>query len=293
MFLSKPLTILSSSLVSNLTLTSPAITLSPLEPGFQIGQDYEKVENARKLTEREYTLNRQLGYISLNSTINTDVVLAVAYEYTLNGVVYTVGELSTDGVGAPNTLVMKLLKGTSSTPKLPTWDLMMKNVYSIGAFQVERNDFQLHVLYMDDETGNAINYITEGNIANKILLQVMNLDNLNSQLEQNSDGMFDFMEGITINSSNGRIFFPVLEPFGNYLRAKIGNDAIADRYVFEELYDSTKVQAQQISEKNKFLLGGTFSSSSSSDNTKTTVTLKDGTQVTGDLINIYDENTQT
>ncbi|MEA1898726.1 MAG: cell surface protein SprA [Bacteroidota bacterium] len=246
-------------------INSITSTLAPLEPGFLIGQDFEKVENARKLTEREYTLNRQLGYISLSSALNADVVLAVAYEYTLNGEVFTVGELSTDGVSAPNTLIMKLLKGTSPTPKLPTWDLMMKNVYSIGAYQVEKNDFQLHVLYLDDKTGNAINYITEGNIANEILLQVMNLDNLDSQLEQNKDGMFDFMPGITINPSNGRIIFPVLEPFGSYLRAKIGDDAIADRYVFEELYDSTKVKAEQISEKNKFLLGGTFSSSSSSD----------------------------
>ena len=240
-------------------------TLAPLEPGFTIGQDYEKIENARKLTEREYTIHRQLGYISLNSALNADEVLAVAYEYTLIGKVYKVGELTIDGVSAPNTLILKLLKGTNLTPRLPTWDLMMKNIYSIGAYQVERKDFQLNVLYRDDKTGNAINYITEGNIANEILLQVMNLDNLDTQLDPNPDGMFDFMEGITINKSNGRIIFPVLEPFGSYLRMKIGDDAIADRYVFEELYDSTKVKAEQISEKNKFLLSGIYSSSSSSD----------------------------
>ncbi len=190
-------------------------TLAPLEPGFTIGQDYEKIENARKLTEREYTIHRQLGYISLNSALNADEVLAVAYEYTLIGKVYKVGELTIDGVSAPNTLILKLLKGTNLTPRLPTWDLMMKNIYSIGAYQVERKDFQLNVLYRDDKTGNAINYITEGNIANEILLQVMNLDNLDTQLDPNPDGMFDFMEGITINKSNGRIIFPVLETFGS------------------------------------------------------------------------------
>ena len=241
-------------------------TLGPLESsGFLIGQDYEKVENARKLTEREFTVNQQLGYISVNTALNADEVLAVAFEYTLNGEVYKVGELTTDGVSAPSTLILKLIKGTSLTPRLPTWDLMMKNIYNIGAFQVERNDFQLHVLYFDDETGNDINYITEGNIANDILLQVLNLDNLDSQLELNPDGRFDFMEGITIYTDNGRIIFPVLEPFGSYLRQKIGDDAIADRYVFEELYDSTQVRARQISEKNKFKLSGTYSSSSSSD----------------------------
>ena len=54
--------------------------LSRLYPDFQIGRDFEKIENARKLNEREYDFNRQLGYISLNTALNTDEVLAVAYE---------------------------------------------------------------------------------------------------------------------------------------------------------------------------------------------------------------------
>ncbi len=240
-------------------------TLAPLEPGFIIGQDYEKIENARKLTEREYSINQQLGYISINTGLNSDEVLAVAYEYTYQGKVYKVGELTTDGINAPNSLILKLIKGTSLTPKFPTWALMMKNIYSLGAYQLSQKDFQLHVLYRDDNNGNAVNYITEGNIANHILLEVLNLDNLDSQLAPNPDGRFDFMTGITINPENGRVIFPVLEPFGSYLRAKIGNDAIADKYVFQELYDSTKVRAEQISEKNKFMLSGSYSSSSSSD----------------------------
>ncbi len=239
--------------------------LGPLAPGFIIGQDYEKVENARKLSEREYTINRKLGYISLNSALNADEVLAVAYEFTIGGQVYKVGEFSSDGVSAPEVLIVKLLKGTNLSPKLPTWDLMMKNIYSIGAYQVDNRDFELNVLYQDDQTGNAVNYLTEGAIKEKILLQVLNMDNLDSQLEPSPDGKFDFIEGLTINSTTGRVIFPVLEPFGSYLREQIGNDAIADKYVFEELYDSTKVKAQQIAEKNKFLLAGFYSSSSGSE----------------------------
>lgn len=107
-------------------------TLAPLAPGFAIGRDFEKIENARKLTPREYKLNKQLGYISLTSALNEDQVLAVAYEYTLNGKVYRVGEFSTE-VGAPGTLILKLIKGTNLTPSLPSWDLMMKNIYALGA----------------------------------------------------------------------------------------------------------------------------------------------------------------
>ncbi|MFZ0280095.1 MAG: cell surface protein SprA, partial [Bacteroidales bacterium] len=208
-----------------------------LYPGFQIGRDFEKIENARKLNDREYTINSQLGYISLNTALNTDEVLAVAFEYTLNGQVFKVGEFSTDGITAPQTLILKLLKGTTLSPKYPTWNLMMKNVYSLGSGKLERNNFQLNILYEDDKTGNSINYLPEGSLGNKILLQVLGLDNLNSQLDHESDGYFDFIDGITVNMSRGKIIFPVVEPFGSHLRKQIGDPVVASRFVFQELYD--------------------------------------------------------
>lgn len=238
---------------------------SNLYPDFQIGRDFEKIENARKLSEREYTLNKQLGFISLNTALNTDEVLAVAFEYTMNGQVYRVGEFSTDGINAPKALIVKLIKGTTLSPRLPTWKLMMKNIYSIGAGRVERKNFELQVLYQDDKTGNAINYIPEGNLSNKILLQVLRLDNLNSQLDREPDGVFDFIEDATIMSARGRIIFPVNEPFGSYLRKQFNDPKIADKYVFQELYDSTQTIARQIAEKNKFRLVGQYSSASGSE----------------------------
>ncbi|HKL67116.1 MAG TPA: cell surface protein SprA, partial [Bacteroidales bacterium] len=232
---------------------------------FQIGTHYEKIENARRLTDREYSINRQLGFISLNVALNNDEVLAVAYEYTVGGKVYKVGEFSTDGISAPNALYLKLLKGTTLTPRLPTWDLMMKNIYALGAYQIERKDFQLHVLYKDDETGNAINYMPEGNLSDEILLQVLELDNLNGQLDREPDGVFDYVEGLTIDPSKGRLIFPVLEPFGEYLASQFTDPELAERYAFTELYDSTQTKAIQSAEKNKFLISGTYSSASGSE----------------------------
>lgn len=240
-------------------------TLQALAPVFAPGQDYEKVEKARKLSTREYTINTKLGYLSLNSALNADEILAVAYEYTLNGKTYKVGELSSDGVNEPATLVVKLLKGTNLSPQLPTWDLMMKNIYAIGAYQVNPRDFVLDVVYQDDKTGTAINYLPEGDIAKQVLLKVLNLDNLNEQLDPIPDGLFDFISDVTINATNGRVVFPVLEPFGSFLEAKINDPEVAKKYVFKELYDSTKTVASQIAEKNKFKLTGTYKSASSSE----------------------------
>ncbi len=253
-----------------------ATVLGPLEAAFNLrgGNEYEKVENARKLAVREYTINRELGYISLNSALRNDEVLAVAYIYTYQGKTYRVGEISNEGVSAPDALVLKLLKGTSLTPKLKTWDLMMKNIYSIGAYQVNSRDFRLDVLYRNDETGVAMNYIKEEEadpkFHNTILLKVLSLDRLDSRNEPNPDGVFDYIEGTTIISSNGRVILPLIEPFGTDLRQMItggdpSKDKIADNYVFQELYDSTQTKASQISEKNKFFLSGTYQSASSSE----------------------------
>ncbi len=237
----------------------------PLYPGFQIGRDFEKIENARKLNEREYYFNRQLGYISLNTALNTDEVLAVAYEYTLGGQIFKVGEFSTDGISAPQTLILKLLKGTTLSPKLPTWNLMMKNVYSLGSGKLDRKDFELNILYQDDKTGNSVNYIPEGKLADKVLLQVMGLDNLNSQLDREPDGFFDFIEDVTVMLDRGKIVFPVIEPFGSHLKKMIVDPKLINTYVFQELYDSTQTVARQMAEKNKFKLTGQYSSESGSE----------------------------
>ncbi len=236
--------------------------------GYVGGVDYEKLSNARKLSESEYTLNAQLGYISLRNMLKTDEVLAVAYQYTYRGQTYQVGEFSTDNSSGDQTkenLYLKLLKGTSFTPQSPYWHLMMRNIYSLNAYSLQRDKFRLDIMYLSDTTGTYMNYLTEGAVANQPLLRVMGLDRLNSQQNPYPDGFFDYLEGYTVMSQNGKIIFPVVEPFGSHLRKKIGNDAIADNYVFQELYDSTLTVARQIAEKNKFVLTGEYKGSAGSE----------------------------
>lgn len=236
--------------------------LSPLAAyGIDGGRDFEKVESARLLKSSEYTLNSSLGYISLKSALTTDEVLAVAYEYTYQGKVYQVGEFSGDVANTSEALYLKMLRGTTISPELPMWKLMMKNVYSLGAYQLQKKNFKLNIKYLSDTTGTEINYLPVGDIANKPLLQVMNLDRLDSNQESNSDGFFDYIEGYTVQPSSGKIIFPVVEPFGANLERKIGNPALAAQYVYKELYDSTLVVARQFADKNKFSLSGEYQAS--------------------------------
>ena len=252
-----------------------------LKGSFQMvsGEDYEKVESARKLLPSEYTFNPKLGFISLNTQLNTDQTLAVAYQYQVVGdtTVYKVGEFSDQGIVSPKSLILKLLKSTSLNTKIPTWKLMMKNIYALGAYQLQATDFTLNLLYSGNANGVPTAYITEGRIKGVPLLKVLNFDNLNQQFNPPSDGMFDFMDraatqGGTIQASNGRIFFTVLEPFGQDLRDSIldpadpkGSWELANKYCFDSLYTLTKTMARQYPDKNKFVLDGFYKSAAGAE----------------------------
>ncbi len=242
------------------------------DQGLRKGRDFEHIR-ARKLDPREYKFNPQLGTISLNSTLLPDQVLGVAYEYSLNGRTYRVGELSDDyaNVDADQVIFLKMLKATNPSLKLPTWDLMMKNVYSLNASQVTRENFQMNIVYKDDETGVNITSLKEGGtrVQDIPLVQVLGLDNVNPNNDRPSDGNFDFFPGLTIDPDNGRVYFPKVEPFGDYLSRQIiaggGTTAQAEKYVFRQLYDSVQTQASQFTQYTKFFLTGRMQQSSSDE----------------------------
>jgi len=283
------------------SILTPAIRdISTVQSGFgglpvSEGTDYAKLENARQLKSNEYTLNSRLGYISLNQRLSNDEVLAVAFQYTLNGRVYQVGEFANDGVDA-NTdggidgvrvnqnLVVKLIKSTVTNVNEPIWDLMMKNIYGLGAFQLERDDFRLNILYTDPQPLNYITAAEGGNlplpedVEQTTLLRVFNLDRLNTNNDpvNGGDGFFDYVPGVTIDPQNGLIIFTTVEPFGQHLFEKLDNTPNTGgevynlpetynpnqaKYVFRELYTTTKIQAEQeAAEKNKFQLKGRYKS---------------------------------
>ena len=225
--------------------------------------DFEKISNARKLSTSDYTLNSELGYISLKSTLASDEVLAVAFEYTYGGNSYQVGEFSSDKTDPGETLFVKLLKSNSNSPGSGTWDLMMKNIYSITQGNIQSAQFKMGIYYNSDSTGSRLTYIPEAELKSTPLLRLMNLDRLDDNNNPHPNGKFDFIDRYTVQASNGKIIFPVVEPFGSHLRKVIDNDAVADKYVFQELYDSTRVVAKRIADKDKFMLIGQYSGTSS------------------------------
>ena len=210
---------------------------------------------ARKLTTSEYKFNSQLGYISLNQRLNDNQFLAASYSYTINGSsqVYKVGEFSEENA----VLITKLLKSNSTTKtNSPMWELMMKNIYSLNANQLQAEDFLLNVYYRDQGSAK-VNYLPGVQYNNGIpddtnLLRLFNLDrlNVNGDLQTNADGtkgdgIFDYVNGITVDPENGKIIFTKIEPFGGYLESVL-NVTDKSQYVFNDIYDKQKTIPSQI-----------------------------------------------
>lgn len=313
----------SNNLLANLPADARQTNSNSLISYFQSSgatDNFAKLTYARKLTEREYVFQPQLGYISLNNALNADEVLAVSFRYTYNGTEYQVGEFSTDVAfdqATPNALFAKLLKNETIKTNLPTWDLMMKNIYAIGGYQISRQNFKLDIFRIDDQTGIEMPLIREGSrTALKQYISLTNLDQLNQQNEKKPDGVFDFEAEnkpftldqnqqnyagsnfpsvgtgvgnlvnnttngyVTIDPLNGRIIFPLVEPFGADLAAKFslpGEQSLADKYTYPQLYDSTKVVAQQLfSNKNLYVIKGNYQSEISSEFSLNTINVTEG-----------------
>ena len=232
-------------------------------PGFESGVDYEKLSSARLLNASEYTVNKSLGYISLKTGLQTDQVLAVAYEYTVGGQTYQVGEFASDLTDTQQALFVKALKNTSNNPSQYNWRLMMKNVYYLAS-TVEKTKFRLDIKYQSDTAGVYLTYIPDQRVKGTSLLKMLGCDRLDNNNKVNANGYFDFVEGYTVQ--NGRVFLPAAEPFGDYLRKQLQKSGFsedeADIYVFSQLYDSTKTVAKQNAEKDKFIMTGLYRGSS-------------------------------
>lgn len=230
--------------------------------------NYAKITYALKLNDKDFYLDPKLGYISLSQPLNNDEVLAVAYRYIMNGQEYQVGEFATDlplEDDTPGILFVKLLKNELTSTYLPTWNLMMKNIYSLNSFQIERKDFRLNIFKLDEQSGVDQNIMPEGLLTKgKLYIQLLGLDNLNAQDGASPDGEFDFIEGVTINTSRGLIIFPVLEPFGSDLAKQFdpGESGLINKYTFKELYLETKADAQnKYPNKDLYSIKGFYQSS--------------------------------
>jgi cell surface protein SprA len=246
-------------------LESSVAALQSSQFRMEQARDFEKV-TARLLAPTEFTMDEtmaKLGFVQITTNLKPQDVLGIAYEFTFNGKHYQVGEFADDvpyDQQKPNVLFVKMLKSITQRTDIPLWDLMMKNVYNIGAYNVSQEDFRLDIFYEDPGEGIK-RFLPSSNLAAIPLIRVFNMDNLNIQRDPFPDGIFDFIPGVTIFPQNGRIMFPKLEPFGSTLRNQITDPQLADFYAYQDLYDTILVRAREVLDKNRFIIKGSYKTS--------------------------------
>ncbi len=224
---------------------------------FAIGRDFE-VFKGQLLDQREYTIHPDLGYISFRRTIRPNDIVAISFKYTFNGKAYKVGEFTQEvSPDSLSVIVTKLIKPRSNRVDLPMWDLMMKNFYSMRTYGISEEDFKLDILF-DDPGAGVKRFLPETELKGIPLLNLLNLDRLNKQRDPFPDGSFDFVNGLTVDPQNGRIMIPLLEPFGSSLGRKISDPDLRKKYAFTQLYDSTKTQALNYPQANRYVIKGEF-----------------------------------
>ena len=253
------------------TLPTSITAFNPYNTGniyMDASRDYNVIQNARRLNATEYYFNPRTGFISLNQQLSNEQSLAVSYQYTYGGKTYQVGEFSDQVPDNNALLICKLLKSNNVSVRHPMWQLMMKNVYALGAYNLNPQDFKLDIYYNNIETGVDVPYVPFGAINGQQLLRVLNCDKISVNGDRYPDGIFDFINGYTILPANGRVYFPTVEPFGRSLQKKFNfpdDFPAANKYIFTELYDSTKTAASFIQNKNRYKIKGTYRSASGSE----------------------------
>lgn len=224
------------------------------------GEQFIFNRKAKLLTTAEYTFDKQLGYISLNQKLNDNQLLAVSFSYTVNGsnTVYKVGEFSEESP----VVITKLLKPNSTVKtSSPMWDLMMKNIYPLeDAYQVDRDGFILNIYYRDPSSGGKVNYLPNTSVQDTNLLKLFNWDrlNMNNDLQNGGqgDGVFDFVEGITIRADKGTVIFTKVQPFGNFIEGVLGSND--PQYVYSDLYTQQKQTASQSNLSQRYTIEGRY-----------------------------------
>ena len=232
-------------------------------------KDFQTGSFVRLERGRDYEIDENLGYISLNQRLQEQEALAVAYKFRSSTETVTVGDFSSEGGGAEGgqndrRLILKLLRPSSmpaptASSRVPAWYLQLRNIYRLGGRGFTAENFELDLTYEPAGQG-ASQRVSQ--IDASPLLQVLGLDRLTIDGAPSPDNQFDFIPGITIEPGDGLLLFPYLEPFGQRLAdvaQQNGSASEAEPFIFRELYETKRENAERENQqKNVYAITGTY-----------------------------------
>ncbi|NTW48164.1 MAG: cell surface protein SprA [Chlorobiales bacterium] len=230
------------------------------------------VGNFKQLTEGvDYIVDKSLGYISFLTQVNPGDAIAAAFEFSAQGKApIKVGDFVLDiPSGTQRRLVLKLIKPPDMTSAdTPSWILMLKNIYSLGAANVQQDGFELNVLYeqpgqVPPETPNlpSTPRITDAQGNERTLLNIVGLDRFDQTNNPTPDSKFDFVSGLSINPERGLLILPYQRPFSTQIRTALESaSAPIGSFDYSEIYESEQYLAQRNGEKNRYIIRAKFKS---------------------------------
>ncbi|MHB1686048.1 MAG: T9SS outer membrane translocon Sov/SprA [Ignavibacteriaceae bacterium] len=211
----------------------------------------------------DYTLHPETGYITFNTQIQDQDVIAVAYRVeNLPGPQDDsfYGEfLNSAASDTSKKLVLKLVKPAYLKPSMTeAWQLLLKNIYPIGGVNIKQDGFVFNIKY-EIPGADPVTDLPTPSGATVRLLNAFGLDNYDASGNPNPDNVFDWRPDITILPVQGEIIFPSLQPFGNNFPS-----SIPDSLKFQAVYDTIASGAQNDKLHDRWELTGKFSGEASS-----------------------------
>jgi cell surface protein SprA len=213
-------------------------------PAADIGTAYidpaKKNENAtynkegtflRMERDIDYFLSVDLGYIRLRSR-SQEQILACKYLLVNNTTGDTTLTVGHGLIESDSTLVLKMLKPQSPHPNHPTWDLMFKNVYNLGATNIDSTGFAVRII-------NNRATVESDRDATSTYINKFGLDNKNENGVKIPDEKVDIDNIVFLNF--GELHIPALLPFVSADNIEGGNthDELKDFLGEGKMYTST------------------------------------------------------
>ena len=179
--------------------------------------------------DADFVLFEDLGVIRMNTPVQYNEVLAIAYRDTFvnpdnmdqtNLIVPEYDALFNEkrvfqegddiALGTPgitDTLNLKMIKPDNALPNDPSWDLEWKNVYYLNTSQINKEGFDLKI--RRSLGGDEEELAADGTP----FLQLFDLDRKGVGTETEPDGIIDLDYENILNFRRGELIFPFLAPF--------------------------------------------------------------------------------
>ncbi len=212
----------------------------------------------RRLDTMQYEIDRNLGHLTINN-LRQDRTYAISYrtENNIRGpeddTYY--GDFAQFQNEVGDTMVLKLVYRPNMQPGFTSiWRRQMRNIYNIGASNTDLTSTKINLWYRR-QSNDSTDVLDE---APDKLVTIFGVDKVSNSGSEPPDGEFD-IQGPFYNARRGEIIFPTLEPFRTGLRRyfeNLGNPTAAEKYVFNEVYDTIPQIAMLNTARDRFYMSG-------------------------------------